>query len=275
MPQPDTKTTVAAAFHTASTNYERIGPRFFDLFGHQLVEYADVRPGMRVLDVGSGAGAALIPAATATGPSGRVLGIDLAPGMVRRLTEVIDGRGWSHVSAQLGDAEDPPADPAGWDRILAAQVLFFLPAPEQAVVRFHELLRPGGVLAFSTWGPDDPDWAPVYRALFGYIPEGAAPRLTPSGDTFKSDQHIAELLQGAGFDDIHHETTTYDVVYQDAEQWLQWTRTHGAVAFWEAIPPDRVASARADAITALDQLRAPDGQLHMPTAVRYTVTTRR
>ncbi|NDL60264.1 class I SAM-dependent methyltransferase [Phytoactinopolyspora mesophila] len=274
MSEPDTKTVVADAFHAASAEYEQVGPEFFALFGRTLVEKAMVEPGMRVLDVGCGTGAALLPAAEAVGNTGRVLGIDLAAGMVERVEQAIAERGWTHAEAKQGDAEDPPADPAGWDRILAAQVLFFLPDPAQAVTQYHRRLKPGGVLAFSSWGPDNPDWAPVHRALFSHIPEGSMPKLTPSGGTFKSDDTISELLESAGFASIEHETITYDIVYDDPEQWLRWSRSHGAIAFWDAIPADELETARNEATAVLESMRTADGTLHMVIPVRYTVAMR-
>ena len=63
-----TKQAVRDAFALAAPSYDRVGPAFFQTFGRRLVELADIRPGMSVLDVGCGAGAALLPAAEAAGP---------------------------------------------------------------------------------------------------------------------------------------------------------------------------------------------------------------
>jgi len=55
----------------------------FRYFGARLVEAAGVEPGDRVLDVATGRGAVLFPAAERVGPTGEVTGIDLSPEMVR------------------------------------------------------------------------------------------------------------------------------------------------------------------------------------------------
>jgi ubiquinone/menaquinone biosynthesis C-methylase UbiE len=229
---------------------------------------------MRVLDVGCGTGAALVPAAEAVGPTGHVLGLDLAAGMVRRAKKVVADHHWTHVEVEAGDAEDPAVAAGDWDRVIAAQVLFFLPRPDLAISRYHQLLAFGGKLAFSTWGPENPAWSPVYRALFGRIPEGKAPQLTPAHETFRTEERISALVEDAGFVDVRHVTVEHDIVYSGVDQWLDWNRSHGARAYWDAIPASEVAASRADAAAVLDGLRAPDGHLHMGTSVRYTVATR-
>ena len=63
---------------------------FFVQFGARLLEIAALREGESVLDVGSGRGATLLPAATQVGPTGRVLGADLSEEMVDLLNEEVD-----------------------------------------------------------------------------------------------------------------------------------------------------------------------------------------
>jgi O-methyltransferase/aklanonic acid methyltransferase len=55
------------------------GPDYWDYFGLRLVERANLRPGMQVLDVGCGTGSSLFPAAEATGSGGYAIGIDICP----------------------------------------------------------------------------------------------------------------------------------------------------------------------------------------------------
>ncbi|QSB16588.1 methyltransferase domain-containing protein [Natronosporangium hydrolyticum] len=274
MSEDETKSVVAKAFQDAADDYERVGPEFFDRFGRELVARAGLRPGMRVLDLGSGTGAALLPAAAEVGAAGRALGVDLAPGMVARLDRALTAAGLRHAEARVGDAEDPPADEAGWDRILAAHMLFFLPNLTDALARYQRLLRPDGVFACSTWGAEFPEWKPVYEALYGQIPAGTMPRLLPQREAFASDDALRTALETAGFGKVEHETVAYEVEYRDPAQWLEWNRSHGARAFWDAIPAEKLAASRDAAKAALEPLRRPDGVLPMPIAVRYTIAHR-
>src|SRR4051794_2900365 len=75
--------------------YDQGGPGGFAHYGRRLVEVVGVRPGQRVLDIATGRGAALFPAAEIIRGDGAVVGIDLAEGMVRATTdEACDGAWW-------------------------------------------------------------------------------------------------------------------------------------------------------------------------------------
>lgn len=268
------KSVVARTFDGAATTYDTIGPAYFSRFGARLVEVAGVAPGMRVLDVGCGAGAALLAAAEAVGPDGHVLGIDIAPAMVERSRSAAAERGLRNVEVRTGDAEIPGVPAADRDRVLAAQVLFFLPELSRALRAYRHILTPGGVLALSSWGPDTKDWQAVQRAMFSFIPKDDVPRITPSGEVFRSDETVAAALTDAGFVDVTSTTETYDIVFDSADQWLSWTRSHGARAYWDAIPADRRADARAAGLAALAAVTADQGRVTMPTTVRYTTASR-
>src|SRR5215212_10221655 len=78
------KDNVTDFFSQAASSFGRddVGIRRFPHFGRRLVEVADLPVGGRVLDVATGRGAVLFPAAERVGPTGSVLGIDLTPSMV-------------------------------------------------------------------------------------------------------------------------------------------------------------------------------------------------
>lgn len=268
------KALVARTFDEAAASYDTVGPEYFGRFGRRLVELAEIAPGMRVLDVGCGAGAALIPAAEAVGPDGDVIGIDLSAAMVARARAAAAERRLTNVEVRTGDAATPGVAAGDRDRVLAAQVLFFLDELGPALRAYRHILRPGGRLAVSSWGPDDRRWQGVFRTMFAAIPEGAAPNLTPSGDAFRNDESVAAALSQAGFTDVRTISETYDVVFDSADQWLSWTRSHGARAYWDAIPADRRASTRRATLDALRPLADPAGRLSVPTTVRYTLAER-
>ena len=66
-PEP-AKLMLAGVFNRAAAIYGQVGPGYFGYFGKLLVEQAVLAPGMHVLDVGTGRGAVLFPAAQAVGP---------------------------------------------------------------------------------------------------------------------------------------------------------------------------------------------------------------
>src|SRR5438046_7804840 len=72
----------AEAWSRAASSYSHTGPSFFQYFGKELVDFAPIPSGARVLDVATGRGALLFPAAEKVGQRGEVVGIDYSKGMV-------------------------------------------------------------------------------------------------------------------------------------------------------------------------------------------------
>src|SRR5512132_4565622 len=69
---------VAFTYNAAADFYDASPLGFWDYFGRRTIELASLPSGSRVLDVCCGAGASALPAAEAVGPTGKVIGVDLA-----------------------------------------------------------------------------------------------------------------------------------------------------------------------------------------------------
>lgn len=287
-PDPDDVSAAAAAakartvavFDRSSSTYDAVGVDFFTTFGERLVELAALPRGARVLDVGCGRGAVLWPAARAVGADGHVVGIDLAAGMVERTAADAVERGLTNVRVELGDAEAPGVPDESFDAVLVGFVIFFLPDHEAALDAYWSALRPGGTLALTTFGAEDERFAGVFGAAAAHIPapegeqgQGRTPARAQDGP-FATSGSITTLLDGHGFVRIEHVEQAYDVEFDDPEQWIRWSWSHGARQLWEAIPEDRREAAQADARVALDALAPPSGPLTHRWVVRYTTAVR-
>jgi ubiquinone/menaquinone biosynthesis C-methylase UbiE len=62
--------------------YDRVGPPVFSTYGRKLAEIEAIPTGATVLDVATGTGAVLFPAAEIAGPAARLVGIDFSEGMI-------------------------------------------------------------------------------------------------------------------------------------------------------------------------------------------------
>lgn len=98
---------LAAVFDRAAASYENVGVPWFTPLARRLVDEIGPQPGERALDIGCGRGAALFPLADAVGPTGRVTGIDLAPGMVAATGAEARERGLTNVELHVMDASAP------------------------------------------------------------------------------------------------------------------------------------------------------------------------
>jgi ubiquinone/menaquinone biosynthesis C-methylase UbiE len=270
MSTPDEiKRMASGLFDRASATYDQTGNDFFGTFGRWVVEAAKLQPGERVLDVGSGRGAVLLPAARAVGAGGRVEGVDLAPGMVDRLRTSLDDL--PQASVVLGDAEQPPVT-GPYDAVLAGLVLFFLPDPLAALRNYWQLLRPGGRLAFSSFQSEDTRWKPVFAAAATLL-TGPPPE-RPGLQQFSSDALVTDLVTEAGFTDVVQHNREHETPFAGKDDWWRWTWSHGGLAFWERLPAGRIDEARALAYQAIDDTFGSDADLVARTVIRVTSARR-
>jgi len=106
---------------------------------------AGLRPGMRVLDLGCGAGDVTFVAADLVGPGGLVVGVDRSPEALDRARLRAGQRGLAQVQFVEGDLGDPaPGGP--FDAIVERLVLWTVPDPAALLRRQATVLRPGGLV---------------------------------------------------------------------------------------------------------------------------------
>ena len=122
--------------------------RLYDDYTEHALRLAGLRPGMRVLDIGSGPGDVSFVAARLVGPTGTVLGVDAAPEMIElaRARAAEQGLFTVHFERAAIDAIalDEPVD-----AVVGRLILMHLPDPAATLRRLSSVVRPGGVIAFS------------------------------------------------------------------------------------------------------------------------------
>ncbi|MER6950610.1 class I SAM-dependent methyltransferase [Nonomuraea sp. NPDC000554] len=267
----DEKQYMAGVFHRASASYERVGVPFFGPVAAELVRRAAPAPGDSVLDAGCGTGASLLPAADAVGPDGRVVGLDLAPGMVAAAEAEIERSGLSHASVLQGDAEQADDLLAGerFDIVLAGMMLYFLPDPLAAVRSMAGLLRPGGRLAASLLAQP----APAELEFLGAVAHALAPYTSGAGAApfqraLNSPGELADLLEEGGLEDVRCQDVVFEVVVE-AEQVWDWLWSAARRASLETIPEHLRPEARAALESAL-----PYERFVLPRTVRFATAHR-
>lgn len=112
-------------------------------------EFANIRKGDTVVDLGSGAGNDCFVARALTGSTGRVIGIDMTEPMLEKARNNVSKLGYTNVEFRFGDIEDIPIDSNSTDVLISNCVLNLVPDKVKAFAEIFRILKPGGHLSVS------------------------------------------------------------------------------------------------------------------------------
>jgi ubiquinone/menaquinone biosynthesis C-methylase UbiE len=112
-------------------------------------EFADIKKGDTVVDLGSGAGNDAFVAGSLTGSQGRVIGIDFTEKMISRARASAEKLGYSNVEFRQGDIEDIPLRENIADVVVSNCVMNLVPDKAKAFNETFRILKPGGHFSIS------------------------------------------------------------------------------------------------------------------------------
>jgi ubiquinone/menaquinone biosynthesis C-methylase UbiE len=266
---------VVATFDALADDYDQGGVAYFGPIADRLLAAVRPRPGEHVLDIGCGRGAVTVRAAEAVRPGGRVTGVDLSTGMLRALDADLRAGRYDDVELLARDASDPGLPAASCDVVTASLVLFFLPDPTAALVAWHELLRPGGRVGFTTFGTRDDVWSRIDDVFDAYLPPAVLDaRTSGQQGAFATTESTAALATAAGFADAATVESGVDVGYDSLEAWHDWSWTVGYRTFWLQVPEAERPVVKEAVFEILAPLLTPDGSLVVEQTIRVTTARR-
>jgi ubiquinone/menaquinone biosynthesis C-methylase UbiE len=194
----------------AAEAYERVVARYIlGPWAPSLVEAARLAQGERVLDLACGTGVVARVAAERVGPRGRVIGIDLNPGMIA-VARTLPAPAGAPVEWIERNALDLGLADAGLDAVLCQQGLQFFPDKPRAMREMHRVLRPGGRVALAVWTGAGRYNAAVGEALAKFVSEDVAARFCASRRAPSRDE-LEQLAAGAGLDHVRVGIARIDV----------------------------------------------------------------
>lgn len=112
-------------------------------------QFARIKRGDVVIDLGSGAGNDCFVARNETGPEGKVIGIDFTPEMIDKARENADKLGFHNVEFRQGDIEKMPVGANRADVIVSNCVLNLVPNKRAVFQEIYRVLKPGGHFSIS------------------------------------------------------------------------------------------------------------------------------
>lgn len=130
-------------------DFGKIAP-FIQGEAEAFVARLELKPGMKVLDVGCGTGNQSIPAARC---GAMVTGVDIAPHLLAQAA----ARAYVErmkIELREADAEELPYKDGAFDVVMSMFAAMFAPRPQVAVAEMKRVCRPGGLIAMANWTPD-------------------------------------------------------------------------------------------------------------------------
>lgn len=112
-------------------------------------QFAQIKPGDLVIDLGSGAGNDCFIARAETGENGHVIGIDFTPAMIEKAQSNAAKLGFSNVEFRQGDIENMPVDSNVADVVVSNCVLNLVPNKDGVFKEIYRVLKPGGHFSIS------------------------------------------------------------------------------------------------------------------------------
>ena len=250
-------------FNSRVQGFDALGA--FAHFGRRLVALVGIEPGQRVLDVATGGGAVLFPAADRVGDGGEVIGVDLAERMVHATNEEAARRGLG-TPVRVMDAEQLAFADASFDRVLCGFSVMFFPNLDHALAEFRRVLKLGGRLGVSTWQVSPIEDLSVVVDGFG-LGTGHAPGWISEPDD------LVRRLARAGFTDVRVEAESTTLNYADVERYWEYTSGTGPRRLLAALDADQNERARSTLAERLRPHQQPDG-IHVEATALLAVASR-
>lgn len=206
----------------------------------RMLDLAELRPGMRILDLATGRGEPAVRAAHRVGPEGRVVGVDISEEMLQMTRERAAREGVTNLDLRVLSAESLEGLPkASFHVALARWGLMYFNAPVSAMKAAHHAMLPGGRFVAAVWA--EPERVPYYtlprRILSKYTSLPPIDPEAPGTFRYAAPERLRQDLEAAGFGVDH--TEEHDIAVMEAQssaELIAWVRAFGLQRHLNELP---------------------------------------
>lgn len=250
--------------------YDYVGPAIYKHFGLRLVNWVSLKHDTKMLDIATGTGAVLLPAARLLGPNGRVTGIDLSGGLLRELEASAHAEGLTNVEFRKMDAEHLEFPDQTFDCVTCAFSLYFFPNMEAALHEMYRVCKSGGCLGLTVFNRTPPPFDPIFPIMLQELStyQGKV-YIPPHGMSFSSEE-MENLLRQYGFHSIKTQSETKDFLYSSEVEVCAFPPLNLALLDSDE---GTLAQFKDEFLTKLRPLFQPDG-LHVSVTAVYAIGQR-
>jgi ubiquinone/menaquinone biosynthesis C-methylase UbiE len=220
--------------------YDAVEVRLTAPVSERMLDLADLRPGMRVLDLATGRGEPALRAAQRVGPEGLVVGVDLSDGLLEMARERGDGMGLANLDLRVGNAEELHDLPsAHFHAVTARWGLMYMTDPVAALAAARRALVPTGVLVAAFWA--EPECTPFIslprRLLERYRDVPEIDVEVPGPFRYDAPERITRDFDRAGLAVDHVEEMETPVFEAEAAtEVVDWARVFGMEKLLAELP---------------------------------------
>lgn len=252
-PLRQAKAKAAATYDAAADHFDDTPLSFWERIGKRTIDRLALLAGADILDVGCGTGASALPAAEAVGSKGSVIGVDLSARLLDRARAKAKARGLSNVEFRLADMTSLGYPNDHFDAVVSVFSIFFVPDMEGMVRELWRMVRPGGKLAVTTWGPRI--FEPAYSRWQKVIKQERPDHYSAFNpwDRITDPVSVRRLLQDGGAANIEVTAEDGNQTLRSADDW--WTIALGSGLRWviEQMGPEAAARIKTDNVNWLNE----------------------
>lgn len=251
------------SWSSVSEPYDRMAAELFPPITAAFLDFVHLRPGQLVLDVACGPGTLTEAAARAVGQSGRVVGVDLSPGMLklamgRAVERNLEYREMNAESLDLPDEL--------FNAVLCQLGLMLFARPQAALSEMKRVCKPGGSVACLVQGSADKMLftSMLMKTMVKHAPELKQPG-APNLYAFAAPGVLEQALEGAGLKQVAASRRAGVFPFASAEAyWAALTEGGGRSGAMLRSLPEETRRAVKDETLSLAAAHRVDGGLAIP-----------
>jgi ubiquinone/menaquinone biosynthesis C-methylase UbiE len=226
-----------------------------------LIRKLDPRPGETILEVGAGPGDTGFVVAPMLEPGGRLVATDLSTEMLGRARAAAEGLGLRNVEFRQMDVMALDLPGSSVDGVIGRFVYHLVPDPQAAFAEARRVLRPGGTLAYTVFGPADA--MPFDSAL-----EATMKKLGLGLDQgiqidveLNTETSVTAVTRAGGFDQVDVDGVPFALTFADADaMWRYVTEMYGRqAALIRGLEPAQQEEYRETLFAEVDRFRSGEG----------------
>lgn len=239
--------------------YDAVEDRVTAAVSERMLDLASVGPGMRVLDLATGRGEPAIRAAKRAGPGGRVVGVEVAEGLLQMAREKAEREGVSNLELRVGEAESAEGIGEGeFDAVTVRWGLMYMRDPVAALKNARRALKGEGALVVALWAePERVEYFTAPRRVLERY--RAVPAIDPEAPgTFRYAEmgRIHRDFELAGWTvDLVEEIETPVFEAGTSEEVVAWARAMGLTRLLNELPEEQQRAWEAEFAAEMERSR--------------------